>query len=270
MIEIIRGGALPKKKRTPTKTIMVMRLTALILLITCLHVSAAGWAQKVTLNEQGASLKKIFKEIKQQTGYVFFYKAGLLDNSHPVSIVAKDEDLNKVLEECLQGQPLSFNIVNKTIVLSPKREVSPAPASFRPDTTQGPVWVKGKVTDESGKTPIYGANIVIKIKGSPVGNISDKDGMFNLYVPRGASIMISFVGFVSQEIKPKEGEFINVKLVPGTKDPLVNMVVTGYQVINKESFTGNAVTVSGEELKKVNPNNILQSLQAFEDRKSVV
>ena len=59
MIEIIRGGALLKRKLKPTKTFMVMRLTALILLITGLHVSAAGWAQKVTLNEHDAPLKKI-------------------------------------------------------------------------------------------------------------------------------------------------------------------------------------------------------------------
>jgi TonB-linked SusC/RagA family outer membrane protein len=269
MIEIIRGGALPEKKRTPTKTIMVMRLTALILLITCLHVSAAGWAQKVTLNEQGASLIKIFKEIKQQTGYVFFYKAGLLDNSHPVSIVAKDEDLNKVLEECLQDQPVSFNIVNKTIVLSPKRAVRPNPVFSLNDSTPALIWVTGRVTDESGKIPIAGANVMIKIKGSPIGNVSNQDGVFNLNVPRGASLVISFVGYISQEVKPKENTPLNVKLVAGTKDPLANMVVTGYQVINKESFTGNAITVSGEELKKVNPNNILQSLQAFDPSFSI-
>ncbi|HTI92342.1 MAG TPA: carboxypeptidase-like regulatory domain-containing protein, partial [Puia sp.] len=246
-----------------------MRLTALILLITCLHVSAAGWAQKVTLNEREASLKKIFKEIKQQTGYVFFYKAGLLDNSHPVSIVAKDEDLSKVLEECFRGQPLSFNIVNKTIVISPKREVRPNPVSSLNDSTPALIWVTGRITDESGKTPIAGANVMIKVKGSPVGNVSNQDGVFNLNVPRGASIVISFVGYVSQEIKPKENTPLNVKLVAGTKDPLANMVVTGYQVINKESFTGNAITVSGEELKKVNPNNILQSLQAFDPSFSI-
>ncbi|MHA4810056.1 SusC/RagA family TonB-linked outer membrane protein [Flavitalea flava] len=246
-----------------------MRLTALILLITSLHVSAAGWGQKVTLNEKGASLKKIFTEIKRQTGYVFFYKAGLLDNTHPVSIVAKDEDLYKVLEECLQGQPLSFNIVNKTIVLSSKREVRPPAVFSESDSTPARILVRGKITDESGKTPIAGANVVIRTKGGPMGSTSDKDGMFNLYIRPGVSLEVSCIGYISQEIKPKEGVIINVKLSPGTRDPMANMVVTGYQVINKESFTGNAITVSGEELKKVNPNNILQSLQAFDPSFSI-
>ena len=95
-----------------------MRLAALLLAITCLQVSASGLAQKVTLHEQGAPLRKIFKEIKQQTGYVFFYKAGLLDNSRPVTIEAKDEELTLVLEKCFRDQPLSYNIVNKTITIN--------------------------------------------------------------------------------------------------------------------------------------------------------
>src|SRR6185437_14938977 len=47
-------------------------------------------------------------------------------------------------------------------------------------------------------------------------------------------------------------------------DPLANMVVTGYQIINKESFTGNAITVSGEDLKKVNPQNFLESISVYD------
>jgi TonB-linked SusC/RagA family outer membrane protein len=239
-----------------------MRLKAL-LVTACLLVSAAGWAQKVTLNEQNAPLKKIFKEIKKQTGYTFFYNAGLLDKSHPVSITCKDEDLKKVLDQCFGDQPLIYHIVNQTVVVNPRTlQVQPVPG-ITIDSVPAKVFnVEGRITDESGK-PVAGASIVIKVKGSP-GRSSEKDGNFNLFIPRGATLLISNVGYLPQEIKPKEGVFLDVKLVAGAKDPLANMVVTGYQVINKESFTGNAITVSGDDLKKVNPQNVLQSLEVFD------
>jgi len=242
-----------------------MRLAALLLAITCLQVSAAGLAQKVTLHEQGAPLKKIFKEIKQQTGYVFFYKAGLLDNSRPVTIEAKDEELSAVLEKCFRDQPLNYNIVNKTIVVSPRQAASTATPVLLTTDSVPQVVVSGRITDVSGK-PLAAASISVKGKrGLGGGASTDKDGQFRLLAVKGATLLISYVGYIPQEIKVKaDGQPLAVQLTEGAKESMSNMVVTGYQMINKESFTGNAITVSGEELKKVNPNNVLQSLQAFD------
>ncbi|WP_431215320.1 carboxypeptidase-like regulatory domain-containing protein [Puia sp. P3] len=241
-----------------------MRLAALLLAITCLRVSATGLAQKVTLHEQGASLKKIFKEIKQQTGYVFFYKAGLLDNSRPVTIEAKDEELPQVLEKCFRDQPLSYNIVNRTIVVSPRQAAFvPTPVPLALDSVPE-VAVSGRITDASGK-PLAGASISVRGGSSRTGTSSDKDGQFRLAVSRGATPVISYVGYMAQEIKVRaDMKDLAVRLSEGVKESMSNMVVTGYQMINKESFTGTAITVSGEELKKVNPNNVLQSMQAFD------
>src|ERR1700761_6140587 len=100
MIKIIFCGAVSRRQPVKTKTIFVMRLTAFLLLTAFMLVSVAGHAQKITLTEQNAPLKKIFREIKKQTGYTFFYNAGLLDKSHAVSITAKDEELAAVLDEC--------------------------------------------------------------------------------------------------------------------------------------------------------------------------
>ncbi len=263
MIKIILCGAVSGRQPAKPKTILVMRLTAFLLLIAFMQVSAAGFAQKVTLTEQHAPLKKIFREIKKQTGYTFFYNAGLLDQSHAVSITVKDEELTTVLDECFRDQPLSYSIVNKTIVVRIRKERSLAIPPAAADSVPG-VLVIGKVMDEAGKAPIAGANIVVRGKGTIRGAVSGKDGEFRIAAPPGAILDISFIGFISQEVRVKGGASILVKLVPGTKDPLANMVVTGYQLINKDNFTGNAITVSGEELKKVNPQNLFQSLQVFD------
>lgn len=265
MIEIICGGALPKRRLIPTKTTMVMRLTALLLLTTCLQISAAGLAQKVTLSEENASLKKVFREIKKQTGYTFFYNSALLDKTHPVTIRVKDEDMREVLDKCFQDQPLSYNIVNKTIVIAPRKEASfiTRPVLTSTDTLPARMTITGRIVDEKGR-PIPSVSVIVQDGKESGGTGSDANGEFHLPARPGATLVISSVGYVGQQIKIKNAGPYVIRLVAGTKDPMANMVVTGYQVINKESFTGNAITVSGEELKKVNPNNVLQSLQAFD------
>jgi len=253
-------GAVPKTQPAKAKTIMVMRLTTLLLLVGCLQASAAGFAQKVSLSETDAPLKKVFQEIRRQTGYVFFYNARLLERSHNISISTKDAPLEQVLNQCFEGQPLTYSIVNKTIVVRARKEEPPQPAIT--DSTPSPFWISGRITDESTGKPIEGASITPK--GYKMGVVSNKEGTFRFPVEKASVLTITCIGYQPREIKIKGETELLITLTPGTKDPLANMVVTGYQLINKDNFTGNAVVVSGEELKKVNPQNLLQSLQAFD------
>ena len=239
-----------------------MRILALVLLAVCLHASVISLGQKVTLSERNAPLKKIFKSLKQQTGYVFFYNSSLLDRAHPVTMSVRDQELRTVLEECFRDQPLSWNIVNKTIVVSTRKETNFSPPPVTVDTVQ-PFIVTGRITDETGKFPLVGANIEIEGKKG-VGAVADNNGEFHVAAAPGATLVISYVGYLPQRLKVRGNGPLQVQLVQGAKDPLANMVVTGYQLINKESFTGNAITVSGEDLKRVNPQNFLQSIQVFD------
>jgi len=250
------------------KTMLVMKLTTILILVGCLQVSAAGFAQKVSISTENAPLKKVFKEIKKQTGYTFFYSTRLLENAHNVSLSAKDQDLRKVLDECFKDQLLIYNIVNKTIVVSPA-PIRDFPPSAQPDTTPVQIRVNGKITEAQNNTPLAGANIMVK--GAAKGETSNNDGEFSILVKPGSTIIISYVGFQSRELRVRDNSFLSIKLsLNANKDPLANMVVTGYQVINKESFTGNTTVISGEDLKKVNPQNFLQSIQVFDPSFAIV
>jgi len=250
------------------KTMLVMKLTAILLLIGCLQVSAAGLAQKVSISTDNAPLKKVFKEIKRQTGYTFFYSSQLLENAHNVTLSANDVDLRNVLDECFKDQPLVYNIVNRTIVVSP----APArdfPPSALPDTTPVLIRVNGKITEGQNNSPLAGANIVAK--GTAQSAISGNDGDFSIQVKPGTTLVISYVGYQTRELRARDNSFLSVKLsLNANKDPLANMVVTGYQVINKESFTGSTTVISGDDLKKVNPQNFLQSIQVFDPSFTIV
>ena len=142
-----------------------MKLTAILIVAACLQVNAKTYSQNVTLSFKNAPLQKVFKEIKKQTGYNFLCTTELLDMAGRVNLETKNISLQDALQQCLQKTPLTYTIVEKTIVIKQKQAESPpipvvvAPASDIP--------VRGKITDENGN-PLQGASVVIK--GSSKGD----------------------------------------------------------------------------------------------------
>lgn len=243
-----------------SKTILVMKLTAVFLLAGFLQVSAAGFSQTVTISKENIPLQKLFREIKKQTGYVFFYNTRLLQKTHAVNIDVKNKGLKEVLDQIFVAQPVTYSIVNKTIVVN-ERAPQPLPPVVAQLDTVPLLEVHGKVIDENSGTPVVGANVVVK--GNQYGTTTDANGAFVIRAKRGAALAISYVGFENQQVTVKENVQLSVKM-KNSKTPLTDVVITGYQQIKKESFTGNAVTVTGEELKRINPTNMLQSISAFD------
>src|SRR5688572_3338505 len=135
-----------------TKTLRVMKLTALILLFGCLAVSAKGVAQKITLKEKNSTLTKVFKEIERQTGYQFLYFDNDLQHDKRVSIDVNNANLPEVLQYCFRDQALSYEIVDKTVVVKKKLSESTKEAVPRaPDIT-----IQGIVNDANTSLPIEG------------------------------------------------------------------------------------------------------------------
>src|SRR5262245_59444963 len=110
-----RGRVLPK-------TFLFMKLTAILLTATCLQISAAGYSQKVTLAERNAYLGKVFREIKKQTGYSFFFDESWIKQAASITINVKDASLERALDICFNNQPLTYTIVGNTVVVK-QREV---------------------------------------------------------------------------------------------------------------------------------------------------
>lgn len=257
---ILCKAACPRRP-AKSKTLLVMKLTAILLLLGCLHVTAAGIAQKVSIAQENVPIKKVFAQIKKQTGYVFFYNARILENAKPVTIVARDRDMKEVLDQCFKDQPLTYRIVNKTIVISAKPLEEPT--TIIVDTIPRSLAITGNIIDDSTSQPLPGASITIR--SAKTVTTSDSKGGFTIEAKRGDILIFSYVGYESQNIPVKDDAHLKIRLkLNSNKDPMANVVITGYQVLNKESYTGNAVIVSGEELRKVNPVNILQSIQSFD------
>ena len=117
--------------------------------------------------------------------------------------------------------------------------------------------ITGTVVDAAG--PVIGASVVEK--GSSNGVITDFDGNFTINVKPGATIVISYVGYETQEIKVGNQSAFNITLKED--DALLEeVVVVGYGVQKKKLVTGATVQVKGEDIAKLNTTNALTAMQS--------
>ena len=101
---------------------LYIKLTALLLFVACLHVSARTYSQKVSLSGKNLSLEQVFEIVKAQTGYDAIYNPDLLRKTKPITIDVKNADLTEVLQYCFRDQPVSFLIRYNTIVVTTRFE----------------------------------------------------------------------------------------------------------------------------------------------------
>ena len=118
--------------------------------------------------------------------------------------------------------------------------------------------VKGTVNDDSGE-PIIGASVVEK--GTTNGTVTDFDGNFSLNVKSGATLVVSYIGYTTQEIAVNGQSTINVTLKEDNA-LLDEVVVVGYGVQKKKLVTGATVQVKGEDIAKLNTTNALEAMQS--------
>jgi TonB-linked SusC/RagA family outer membrane protein len=130
-------------------------------------------------------------------------------------------------------------------------------------TTKGGV-VKGIVRDANDQTPLIGANIAVMVDDQILtGVITDIDGLFELNVPEGAVLKLSFVGYKEQVLKPVYGKSMEIEM-ESDASAMEEVVVNGFFTRQKSTFTGAAKTYTSENILKASPTNILQALSTLD------
>ena len=117
--------------------------------------------------------------------------------------------------------------------------------------------ITGTVSDSQG--PVIGASIVEK--GTTNGTVTDLDGNFTLNVKPGATLVISYIGYTTQEIATGSQSSFNVTLQEDNT-ALEEVVVVGYGVQKKKLLTGATVQVKGDDIAKLNTTNALEAMQS--------
>ncbi|WP_321334038.1 TonB-dependent receptor [uncultured Bacteroides sp.] len=133
----------------------------------------------------------------------------------------------------------------------------PAISSLRANPTQDKP-ISGIVTSASDGEPLIGVSVLVK--GTTNGIVTDLDGRYSLRVDQGQTLVFSYIGCITQEIKYAGQATLNVILKEDT-EVLDEVVVVGYGVQKKKLITGATVQVKGDNLQKMNTTNPLQALQ---------
>lgn len=240
------------------KTLLYMRITAILLLVGTLQLSAKGVSQNLTLSEKNASLEHVFLKIKEQTGFQFWVESGLMEQASAVTVHVKNVPVKSVLDFCLRNQGLTYSIIDQVIIIKKKRPEVEVPAALVPIL---PDSLKGRVLDAATKMPVAGA--IVSVTGTRKSVTTDTQGRFVVAAPKGAVLTVSFIGFKSKELIVS-GVFETILLEEDVKKMEDVTISTGMFSRNKKSFTGATSTFSGAELKAVGNLNVLQSLKTLD------
>ena len=205
-----------------------MRIGIFLLLITILQIRAEeSYSQSVSLSLafSNATVEQVLEQIEKETEFTFLFTDNTLDISKPVNIQVKNQEIGKVLNQLFKNTDVQYNIVDRQIILSKKGT---------PFTTQQSKRVQGTVRDEAG-IPVIGANV--SVKGTTIGTITDMDGHFSLDVPENSILLISYIGYLSREIRAEAGKALTITLSEDTQS-LDEVVVVGFGTQKKVNLTG--------------------------------
>ena len=234
--------------------LLAMKITTILLFVTCLQVGAKGYSQKVTLNERKGSFEKVLQQIEKQSGYVFWYEDRLLLKANPVDITVKNVPLEEVLETVFKDQPLGYEIIGKTIAIKEKQ-----PAKAILELPPPPITITGRVLTKDGGKPLPGVTILIK--GRVTGTVTNADGYFTLQVAKtDKALLFSCIGMKKQEVVINNRTEINVTMEEEVS-ALNELQIVGYGVTTKRLNTGSVSSINSVDLAKETITNPLTALQ---------
>jgi TonB-linked SusC/RagA family outer membrane protein len=207
------------------------------MLVFCLQANASIFSQsRINVELKNSKFEDLIKMIEDQTDMGFLYDSSELRNLKPISVSFQNETVEAVLTKALEDTGLGFEVEYKTILIKPLEDFK----SIKQEK------LKGTVTDDKGET-LPGVSVVIK--GTNIGVSTDIDGKFQIEVPsEGAILVFSFVGMNPKEVKVTNETQLNISL-ESSSESLNEVVVTGYQKINRKLFTGSATTVKSADVK---------------------
>lgn len=212
---------------------------ALILFLT-IGTSLFAQQQKVQLTGDNQTLKTYFNQIEEQAKLFIDYNTKDIDDSRRISKAPQGKNVKDAMEYLLKGTDCAFKFQNNHIIITKQQK----------NISKNTSVIGGTVIDEGGE-PLVGVSIVTK--ESKTGTTTDLDGKFSIDVGTNTSLLISYIGFVSQEI-PLTGKTSYKIILKEDQNVLEETVVVGYGMQKKASVVGSVQSLKVAELKVPSPS----------------
>jgi TonB-linked SusC/RagA family outer membrane protein len=244
----------------PKKLLLVMKLTAFLIILFSVQVTATVYSQnkKLTIDVQGSSIKEVLQKIEAQSEYRFIYENEKVNLDTKVSLRVKDEVVEKILKQLFDKDGISFSITENNLILINPAEKRMNGLGRETSEQQPQKTVSGKVAEQSG-VPIPGATVLVK--GTNNGTITDVNGSYTLSnVPANATLVFSFVGMKSQDVLLAGKSTIDVVLREDAIG-IEEVVAIGYGTAKKKDLTGAVGRVDIEESRMAPNTNASQILR---------
>ena len=227
-----------------------MKLSSLLMLLFCMNLSAGIHAQeaKFSVAVENGNIREIIRIIKQQSDYTFVYNVEELDHIGSITMNVKDSDVRTILDVCLKNSGYTYSILDKVIVIR-KAELQQQKQIKK---------IRGIVTDKK-KAPLPGVTVLIK--GTTIGVSTDQNGRFEIVQPKDSNVtlIVSFIGMKTQTIVYK-GKELNIVMEEDSQE-MEEVVVTGYQVINRRKNTGSSQRLKMDDIMTAGVPNLDQMLE---------
>lgn len=208
--------------------------------------------KRVTLKVENEGIKNIFQEIEKQADVHFMYESSQINSNQKISLKLNNVTLEQALDKVCSSFLLKYEIVKDNIVIRKNQKVASA--------DQNKITISGTVFGGDDGMPLPGVGI--KDKTSNAATATDFDGTFKLEINASeATLMFSYVGYVTQEIKITKSETnLSIKLAADMKQ-LQEVVVMGYGSVKKSEVLGAVGSVSMKETSSRTYNNAAELLQ---------
>lgn len=245
------------KNRKNKHFFRTMRITTLLLFIGIFSSYAGNtYSQtaKVSISKENVQLGTVLSEIEKQTNYLFVY-SDQIETTKKVSVDVDNQPVNQVLDGLFKNTDINYLLEGSHIILTYKQINKSSPIT-QPHQQSLPD-INGIVRDKLGE-PLIGVSVAIK--GTTTGTITDIEGRFSIKASPGDLLVVSYVGYVPQEITVANQTLLDIVLIES--DITLDAVVVTALGIKRETkaLTYNVQEIKAEELTTVKDANFINSL----------
>ena len=201
--------------------------------------------QRISVDLRGESLESTLWYLQNRTKFIFMYATEDIANITDISVKAKNKTITEILDECLEGTNLTYEVSGTAIVIK-KRKTNK-------------ITISGWIRDASGEA-LPGATVTVR--GSKHGAIAGLDGHYTFNIPaqEGLILTYSFIGMEKKTVRYTGKKTINVTLNSSSTE-IDEVVVTGYQNIQRRDLVGSITTVKAKDILMPSYTTIDQMLQ---------
>ena len=222
------------------------------------NISLTELGETMLLKADDSTVKQVFDYIERHSKYVFVYDQHVKNLlTKKVNVATKGKSVEDILAAVCSQTGLKYHINDRQVTISLGEKVNKQ--TFQRESKRtADRKIKGVVGDGNNE-PLIGATV--KVKGTNIVTVTDMDGNFELEVPSGAELVVSYIGFNDQTVKISGSKSkYDVELQENTNS-LDELVVIGYGTVKKKDLTGAVAAVKGDELVNKRTTMLSNALQ---------